>query len=349
MWICTKKLFIIGIVLFLVVILLMITQITSVHVTIANVEANVKQTRGQTPAKSHARRNKNKSEEILLLSATNGVKVFVLFIGHTHSSHSIVASVLDSHPHMIVSHESGIIPALINTPSAVTKSDVYNRIWTSSCKSVHGKRASSGKGYNLMVDKEWQGRYDNYVNVFGDDEAQVIPTRLYYAREKVLAMFKRLPTLVGVPIKLFHVIRNPYDNIATDVLYRTFRHDHRQVSDAKSINKSVTVNPEVVDASIRYYFRLYEGVEYVKKVYKFDIMTIHIKEFIFDPKSAITKMCEFLGVVCSEEYIRKCSERIFNKESRTRYKITWKNEQIANIYSSIQMFDSLKRYEKFDS
>jgi len=285
--------------------------------------------------------------------SSDSVKVFVLFIGHTHSSHSIVASVLDSHPHMIVSHESGIVPALIKTPSAVTKSDVYNRIWTSSCVSAKGggKRASSGKGYNLVVDEEWQGRYDTYIEVIGDDEAQVIPTRLYYrdSREKAQAMLKRLPILLGVPIKLFHVIRNPYDNIATDVLYRTFKGDRQQISDAKSRNKSVTINPEVLDKSTHHYFSLYKEVEYVKKAYKFDTMTIHIRDFILHPKSVITKMCEFLGVVCSEEFIDKCSNKIFNKESRTRYKITWKNEQIANIRSSIKKFDSLKRYEEFDS
>jgi len=344
MWTITKKQFAIAS-LFLILIL-----------TIPGTILNARQTRGLptvangsiTPTKSDTRRNENRCKEILSPSIADS-KVFVLFIGHTHSSHSIVASVLDSHPHMVVSHESGIVPALINTPSTTTKSDVYNRIWTSSCESAHGKRVSSGKGYNLIVDKEWQGRYDTYVNVFGDDEAHVIPNQIYYKREKVQAMFKRLPVLVGAPIKLFHVIRNPYDNIATTVLYRIFKHNHHQVSDAKSSNKSVIVNPEVVDASIRYYFRVYEGVEYFKTIYKFDIMTIHIKEFIFDPKSMITKMCEFLGVMCSEEYIDKCSERIFNKESRTRYKITWKIEQIANIYSSIQMFDSLKRYEEFDS
>ena len=284
---------------------------------------------------------------------SDSVKVFVLFIGHTHSSHSIVASVLDSHPHMIVSHESGIIPALINSPSTVTKSDVYNRIWTSSCESAKGggKRVVSDKGYNLVVDKEWQGRYDSYIEVIGDDEAHVIPTRLHYhdSREKAQAMLKWLPILVGIPIKLFHVIRNPYDNIATDVLYRTFKGDRQQVSDAKSRNNSVTVNPEVLHKSTRHYFCLYEEVEYVKKAYKFDIMTIYIRDFILHPKSVITKMCEFLGVVCSEDFIDKCSNKIFNKESRTRYKIVWKNEQISRIHSFIQKFDSLTRYEEFDS
>jgi len=336
MWICKKKLswkaqqF--TIVLFLIAVLMMIAYVTLTVVVFI------------TPAKP---------EEISLeipSYVADSVKVFVLFIGHTHSSHSIVASVLDSHPHMIVSHESGIIPALIDTPSSTNKSNVYNRIWTSSYKSSvveGGNRLNNVKGYNLVIDKEWQGRYNSYVDVMGDDEAHVIPIRWYFHREKVQAMLKRLPSLVGVPTKLFHVIRNPYDNIATEVLYRNFKHDRHKVSNAKSSTERVTVDSEVVDASIRYYFRLHEGVEFVKKEY--DTMTIHIRDFISHPKSVITNMCEFLGVVCSEDYIDKCSEKIFNKESKTRYKITWNSEQVANIHSSIQKFNSLKRYEEFDS
>ena len=288
------------------------------------------------------------SAEEVPLSILDHVRVFVLFIGHARSSHSIVASVLDSHPHMIVSHESGIVTALINSPSTVTKSDVLNCIWTSSYKSAHGgKRELGGKGYNLVVDKEWQGRYDNYAVVFGDDEAQVIPTSLLHGG-KAQAMLKRLPSLVGVPIKLFHVIRNPYDNIATEVLYRTFKSRH-QVSNTKSSNVSVTVKPEVVDATAHHYFRLYKGVEFVKKEFGFDTMTIHIRDFISNPKSVIAEMCTFLEVVCSEEYINKCSDKIFNNESKTRFKITWKTEQIGMVRSAMQKFDNLKMYEDFNS
>ena len=343
MWICTKKsialqITIIAVVVFIVLVMNMLDDRPQ---TFASTAAPVKRN-------DVSPRNKRRSKEFPS-SVADRIKLFVLFIGHTHSSHSIVASVLDSHPHMIVSHESGIVPTLINTPSTATKQYVYDCIWTSSYKSAHGgERSRDGKGYTLVVDKEWQGTYDTYVNIIGDDEAQVIPFSLLHQKEKVLGMLKRLPSLVGIPIKLFHVIRNPYDNIATDVLYRTFK-DRHQVLNAKNSNVSVAVSPEVVDASSHHYFRLYEGVEYVEKEYEFDTMTIHIRDFISNPKSVIAKMCEFLGVVCSQDYVKKCDEKIFNKESKTRYKITWTNEQIENIRSFTQRFDSLKRYEDFDS
>ena len=288
------------------------------------------------------------------LSLADRVRAFVLFIGHTHSSHSIVASVLDSHPHMVVSHESGIVPALVHKFTSVTytKDYMFNCIWRSSYKSVHGgKRAMSGKGYNLTVDKEWQGNYDKYVDVFGDDEAHVIPNSLIYVehRKEVQDMLKRLPSLVGVPVKMFHVIRNPYDNIATDVLYRTFSGSRHQVFDVKRGNESIPVNQQVVKGSIYQYFGLYKAAEYVKKRYKFSTMTIHIKDVISHPKSMIAKICKFLGVACSKEYVDNCSKKIFKSESRTRYKINWQNQQIAIIQSAIQKFDNLKRYKDFDS
>ena len=37
------------------------------------------------------------------------VKVFVIFLGHQRSSHSIVGSLLDAHPHIILAHEGRLL------------------------------------------------------------------------------------------------------------------------------------------------------------------------------------------------------------------------------------------------
>ena len=62
----------------------------------------------------------------LPLSVVDGVMAFVFFIGIGRSGHSIVASILDSHPHMVVSNELNLFK-MLNTTScaAANKSFIF--------------------------------------------------------------------------------------------------------------------------------------------------------------------------------------------------------------------------------
>ena len=53
------------------------------------------------------------------LSVINDVKAFVFFIGIGRSGHSIIANILDSHPHMVVSNELNLFK-MLNTSWCAT-------------------------------------------------------------------------------------------------------------------------------------------------------------------------------------------------------------------------------------
>ena len=42
-------------------------------------------------------------------SQIDGVERFVLFIGHARSGHSIIGSMMDAHPNMVISHEFQVL------------------------------------------------------------------------------------------------------------------------------------------------------------------------------------------------------------------------------------------------
>jgi hypothetical protein len=50
---------------------------------------------------------KHKSETILDSTIWNNVKYMVYFLGHGSSGTSLVGSLLDAHPNIIIAHESG--------------------------------------------------------------------------------------------------------------------------------------------------------------------------------------------------------------------------------------------------
>lgn len=292
-----------------------------------------------------------KGFQLLPQSVIDGIKTFVYFIGHARSGHSIVGSVLDGHPHIVISHESKIFRHLIKRPIfAARKSYIFNTIWSSAFLSANsGIRTArvNGKGYTLAVGGLYQGTYDSYIDVIGEKKGDLTTEMFLYSPTRLGHVIDKLNTTLGLPLKVFHVIRNPFDNIATAVLYDNFRDG--EIGKAKRYKGVYAFNTSLVDKEIETYFRYYQAIEDAKEMFKFDLMEIHGKDFVANPRTMIIKMCNFLKVHCSEDYLSVSSKKIFSSESKTRHKIKWEDYQILKVQSYIENFSNLRRYLKFNA
>jgi len=285
------------------------------------------------------------SLENLPQSVIDGVKTFVFFLGHPHSGHSIVASLLDSHPHMVISHEADLFTKLSRGSLAPTKSEVFNAIWNNTKTTiVDGKRAGSTlKGYTLLVDDLYQGKYEDYIDVIGDKKAGSTTMMLQRQPDKWSNVFNNLKSLIGtMTLKVIHVIRNPYDNIATNLMYSF--NTKIEFRDAKQSNETFEVDADRIERKIENYFLCHQAIMDAEKTYNLDIIKIHGKDLISDPRGTLMKMCNYLEVTCSNNYLEICSNVVFKTESRTRYLIKWTDEQLKMIQQNIEKFTSLKGY-----
>ena len=55
-------------------------------------------------------------------------------------------------------------------------------------------------------------------------------------------------------------------------------------------------------------------------------------------------LCNSLGVTCSDNYLKICSDKIFKTESRTRHLVKWTDEQLVTIQQNIEKYGCLKGY-----
>ena len=276
------------------------------------------------------------------------VKTFVFFLGHPRSGHSIVASLMDSHPHVVISHEADVFSRISRRSLAPTKQKIFNAIWNNTRNTiVSGKRAESRdqKGYTLYVDGLYQGTYSDYIDVIGDKKAGVTTKMLLKRPDKWLDVFNTLNSLTET-LKVVHVIRNPYDNIATMILY-TFN-TKREVGDAKQSNETYKVDSGTIVGQIKLYFSCYKAIIDARMAYNLDVIQIHGKDLISDPRGTLLKLCRDLGVTCSDSYLDICASKIFKSESRTRHKIMWTDRQLRMVQNNIEKFGSLRDYN-FDS
>ena len=272
------------------------------------------------------------------------IKTFVFFVGHARSGHSIIGSLMDSHPHMVISHEYDLFTKLANGSIAPNKIDIFNALWRNTRQTIiDGLRAESTnyKGYTLFVDGLYQGKYVDHIDVIGDKKGGTTADMITYCHWSWLKSFIILRSL-KFPMKVFHVIRNPYDNIATIILVAIMGEE--KLGKFKKSNKTIKVNSDLVELQIEMYFALHKAIVDTTKAYDLDVIEIHGKDFISDPKGTLLKICNCLGVTCYKNYLEICNNKIYKSESRTRHMLEWTSEQLQMIQQNIDKHSNLKGY-----
>ena len=106
----------------------------------------------------------------------DGVEKFVFFIGYARSGSSIIGSMMDAHPNMIIANECGTFMKWLKGPQELklNKYDFFNTLYNCSVSSATtGGRSSETKrrkGYSLALPSSWQGRFTK-LRVIGNKKA----------------------------------------------------------------------------------------------------------------------------------------------------------------------------------
>jgi hypothetical protein len=182
----------------------------------------------------------------------------------------------------------------------------------------HLKRKKRWQGYSYFVPGWFQGKCRK-LEIIGDKKGGDSTKLLKRKGFKVLNDFQ---SFVKVPIKCIHIIRNPFDNIAT-ISKRHFRND---------LNKAVSLYLDLVKTI------------YMLKETDIDIIDIKHEDFVSNPKEGLRSLCRFLGVDDNEEYLDACSSIVFKKPRVTRKEIFWPKEKIKRVQTLCKNIDFLKGY-----
>lgn len=98
-----------------------------------------------------------------------------------------------------------------------------------------------------------------------------------------------------------------------------------------------------LDSSIKRYFGIARNCQETKDVFGDSVLDIIGEDFVRDPSRYLRKMCDFLEITCSEDYLRDCSSIVDPVPSMTRYFLVWTPEQIEKVYTSMQSIEFLQK------
>ena len=237
------------------------------------------------------------------------VTAFCLFVGYPRSGHSVIGALLNAHRNAVISHE-------LNAPELIlggcTRDDLYARILA---RAYWFNLRGNTSNYVYQVPRQWQGRFAA-LEVIGDKRGGAV-ARCLAAHPDFL---QRVRALVGVPLRLVHVVRNPFDNIS-----------------AISIAQAMPLAE-----SIDFYFAHCESTARLDAMCApGELITVRHEEMVRAPATVLSDLCAFLGLERDARYLEDCSGIVFRVPTYTRRRVEWTAAQIRDVERRARSFPFL--------
>ncbi len=263
--------------------------------------------------------------EVIVQSTIDGVRhrrlfddveTFCLFIGYPRSGHTLVGALLNAHPEAVVAHELGVMRYV---KLGLRRDQLYSLLLARDQQ--FGEIGHQWSGYDYDIPGQHQGRWDR-LRVIGDKRAASATNRLAGRPE----LLDRLRRTVRVPLRLIHVVRNPFDNIATMT--------HRRGVERANLS----------DVSARY-ARLSGIVEDLRSwTAPEEFLDLRYEEFVERPEQMLREVSGFVGLTVSDDYLRDCAQVVKRPVSRSRDRFIWSVAQRQTVESLIARQSVLTGY-----
>ena len=243
----------------------------------------------------------------------SNLETYCMFIGYPRSGHSLVGSLLDAHPEMIIAHE---VNALNLFARGFSARKIYYLLLKSSQRQAQAGRKETK--YSYQVPHQWQGKFTT-LKVIGDKKGSG-SNRIIRDNPEILNIVR---DRVNLPIKMIHVTRNPFDNITT----------------------MLAKNKKGLEYSIDSYFKKCQTVANLKqKIGSNNFFEFKHEALIDRPQTILKQLCTFLHLEAPQDYLDDCASIIFKSPNQTRFNYQWTAESIEFVENKMKQFDFLQGY-----
>lgn len=244
----------------------------------------------------------------------DGVGRFCLFVGYARSGSTLLGSLLDAHAEACIGNE---VDVLGFAQAGYSRRQLFALLRESASRFTESGREWTG--YKYEVPGQWQGRYERLV-VIGDKKAGRSTRRLAETPD----LLDRMRETLGVPLRFVHVIRNPFDVIAS-----RFRSNERLD----------------LPRSAETFFRLAEGMAWLKgSVGADELLDAHHENVIEDPRRELSRLCEFVGLDAAAPYLDACASIVEASPRRARDKVQWPPGLVDTVQERSGEFPFLSHY-----
>ena len=235
------------------------------------------------------------------------------FVGAARTGSTLVGALLDAHPSAVVANE---VNAFYHVHRGITRDALFQLLVEHARR--FARRGSTWTDYSYAVPGQWQGRFDT-LRVIGDKKAGA-----------TTAMLQRHPDLVdmvadvaGVPLRLVHVVRNPFDALATKVRRR----------------------PEVsVEELTGTFFRRCETVLELARRRPGDVIDVRHEALIAEPRRELSRVLDHLGLGADAGYLDAATSIVRPAPRASRTETAWPDGALEHVAARLGDFPFFAGY-----
>ncbi|KAI6650845.1 hypothetical protein LOD99_5685 [Oopsacas minuta] len=153
-------------------------------------------------------------------------------------------------------------------------------------------------------------------------------------------MMEKFQKFVGYTLKLFHIVRNPYDNIATLYLYSISKETRKE---AFKNNRTFEASEGLKNSAINHiasFKKIQRHIDYFGE----RLITLYNEDLISNPKLFLKRMCNHMEIYCNEYYRDKAYDKVFSSATKSRHSVEWKKDVKKMVDTAIKRYSFLNRY-----
>ena len=256
------------------------------------------------------------------------IHFFCCFIGYSRSGHTIVGSLLDAHPNIVISTEAHAFN-LVKMGYGKNALMFYLEIWSKIIFRFFGNKWT---GYDYQVKDSNQG-FSKSISIIGDKKGS--------GSLKAISVNPELPDklreVVRLPVKYIHVIRNPVDIISTMYNMNSF-------NTKEDISQNRKFSRKILKRKIRSYFNRVRLVQRLIDEKEMQILNVYHEKLISSPEETLKSILEFLGVEADHDFLRRCADIIYESPNKSRHSIEWPERIKGMVQEKCNLIPFLENY-----
>ena len=234
------------------------------------------------------------------------LKYFLCFCGYPRSGHTLVAAILNANPNVMCSNQLNIFHQLQDI-DVIKSYSLQSNTWKDTTQIPHIPKQE----ITVVGDKTGH----RTVEILGNNPARLGVVKDYYK----------------LPFKWIHVVRNPFDNLAT-----WGKLNHQNKKNSKSII-------EELNLVIEKYRKLNETIERLRR--SENILTVNHEYVITRMHNTLEEICNFLEISFDPVWRDNVRKAVWKRPRITRNQIRWDKQQKKEVNDIINQYSWLNGYE----
>jgi len=101
--------------------------------------------------------------------------------------------------------------------------------------------------------------------------------------------------------------------------------------------------PDELERKTKFYFSLAKGCNKAREAFPGSFLDVPSMEIVKNPVETLRRICQFLEITCTEQYLQDCAAIVDPVPSITRNFIEWTAEQKNTVHDMMKKYPFFRR------